>query len=295
MGTLPRITEDDAGFDEARGMLARLGSRDLRARRVPIGPRDTVLARALVAAVLSRAAFNVVGELGRVVEQARAAIERHVRGLVARMQRSERTPLDRWNATRSDPRGAPYIEQWARDARVRLDAVVALYAARGESPAALLRALDTAFAAEWWRIERVLRTESAHAANAAAVDAVRVLSAEHGDARKRWVEMVDDHTGVPLDDRVANDSLVMHGQVQRWDEPFVMPRARIVHERMWGQRWAFPPNRPNDRAIVLPWRPGWGVPGWEFKDGKRRVLVAGPRPDLLDPEGQTLNPHVDDD
>ena len=296
MGTLPTISESEAGFDDARGVLARMGDRGLRRRDRPLTPLESTLAGAIVGAVVARALSGSVADLSRVVAEARAAVERAMRTYVARLDKSTRTPLDTWRvAAPLDLAATQYLDQWARDARTRLDALVQLYAARGETPQRLLHALDAAFALEWAQVRRVLRTESARSANATAVDAVRVMARAHPDVRKRWVELIDDQTGVPLDDRVANDSLVMHGQVAPWDGLFTMPRARIVHERMWGQQWNYPPNRPNDRAVIMPWRPGWGVPGWEFSDGKRRVLVAGVRADQLAPEGFMLAPHADDE
>jgi hypothetical protein len=68
---------------------------------------------------------------------------------------------------------------------------------------------------------------------------------------------------------VADDSLALHGQVAHPGGYFTMPIDPDVEERFWGKRWMFPPNRPNDRAVLSPWRPGWGIPAWEFKGGRR--------------------------
>jgi hypothetical protein len=83
---------------------------------------------------------------------------------------------------------------------------------------------------------------------------------------QRWTELVDDATGRPLDNRVAADSLAMHGQVAPPGGSFLMPAAGGA---LAGQSWTHPPNRPNDRAVLTPWMPTWGVPAWQFRNGRR--------------------------
>jgi len=121
----------------------------------------------------------------------------------------------------------------------------------------------------WWQGERIIVTEAAKAYNAAHADSLEVVGRELRDMRKRWTELVDDSTGAPLDNRVGKDSLVLHGQVTEVGGVFVMPPDPRVSPRMWNQTYYSSPNRPNDRSVTMPWRPGWGVPGWEWKDGQR--------------------------
>jgi hypothetical protein len=89
---------------------------------------------------------------------------------------------------------------------------------------------------------------------------------------QQWVEMVGED-GQPYDDRVGVDSLAMHGQVADVDEEFTMPakapNGQPVSDSLVEESWEFPPNRPNDRAVLAPWRQEWGVPGWRYKAGKR--------------------------
>ena len=102
---------------------------------------------------------------------------------------------------------------------------------------------------------------------------------------RRWTEYVDDATGRPLDARVANDSLVLHGQVCFQPEGatmearstflvggtggFTMPPDGRVNAKLWGKRYAHPPNRPNDRSRLVPWKPTWGVPAYMVVHGVR--------------------------
>lgn len=139
----------------------------------------------------------------------------------------------------------------------------------GETPMeAIDRIMDVA-GNEWWQAERIVRTETAYAFNASHADAIDEASSELPDLYQRWTEYVDDATGQPLDDRVGEDSLVLHGQVVKAGGQFIMPPDPRVSQKMWNRRYDHPPNRPNDRAVLLPWRPGWPAPAWEWRDGQR--------------------------
>lgn len=123
----------------------------------------------------------------------------------------------------------------------------------------------------WWRIARISRTAEAWTFNAVRIDATREVG-ETGYFL-RWTELVDDATGEPLDDRVAADSLVLHGQVALPGGVFTMPPNRNVRESEWNRTWAHPPNRPNDRSVLTLWRPGLDVPAWIWRDGERVPLA----------------------
>lgn len=120
---------------------------------------------------------------------------------------------------------------------------------------------------EWWQAERIARTETAWAQNSASADAIadadRIIG--EGDVHMRWSEHISDVTGQPFDHRVAEDSFRLHGQVARPGQQFEDPET--------GARFEYPPNRPNDRAVLMPWRPGWGVPGWRLVGGKREDVT----------------------
>lgn len=113
----------------------------------------------------------------------------------------------------------------------------------------------------WWQVERLVRTECASAYNAGANDALMAAGQEIPELRSRWTEMVSDITGVPFDKRVGVDSIVLHGQVARPGMNFTMPSDPRVSQYS-GKSWVHPPNRPNDRSVLVPWMPGWGIPGW---------------------------------
>lgn len=128
---------------------------------------------------------------------------------------------------------------------------------------------------EWYQGERIVRTEMAWAYNASQADAIEDATKIAPDLMMRWNEHVSEG-GTPLDDRVGDDSIAMHGQVAPAGGVFTMPprtKAGVaISSSLVGDAWSHPPNRPNDRAVLAPWRPHWGVPGWVWKG--RRVPVG---------------------
>ena len=129
-------------------------------------------------------------------------------------------------------------------------------------------ALEGVAEGQSWRIERLTRNRAAMAYNAAQLDGIDALVEEFPDVYGRWVEHVDDSTWQPMDDRVAPDSLALHGQVQPPGEMFVMPAGGPGEGS-----WVHPPNRPNDRAIIMPWRKSWEIPAYTVRGGRKLWLV----------------------
>jgi hypothetical protein len=124
---------------------------------------------------------------------------------------------------------------------------------------------------KWYEAERVVRTETAWAYNATHADGIAEVAEDVPDLYMRWTEHVTDD-GEPMDDRVGEDSIVMHGQVAKPGALFTMPRDARVSSSMWDEQWAHPPNRPNDRSVLTAWRPGWGGLAWEYRGRRRREL-----------------------
>jgi len=123
----------------------------------------------------------------------------------------------------------------------------------------------------WWKVERVVRTTANSLFNNAQTVLLEDLAnePEFAGVRSRWTELVSDSTGLPLDNRVGLDSMALHGQVARPGRLFVMPPDAPVKSSLIGGSWSHPPNRPNDRAIILPWMPGWNVPTYTMERGFR--------------------------
>lgn len=138
----------------------------------------------------------------------------------------------------------------------------------------LISAAGVGLDEEWWRLERLVRTTTSSMHNEAMSESIDTvaLDPEFQGLAKRWTEMVDDATGMPLDTRVGRDSLVLHGQVARPGRLFTMPPDPLAPVTMVGQSWRHPPNRPNDRAVLTPWMPGWKIPAWAYQAGTRVSL-----------------------
>ena len=145
-----------------------------------------------------------------------------------------------------------YGESVVRD----MEQTLAKGLAQGMGPAQMADALasrNDGFKPAWWKAERIARTEGAFAFNTSTLEAGQMLADEGAsDVLMRWVEFVNDDTGQPLDNRVDEDSLKMHGQLRRPGQSFWDP----VHSKSVSS----PPNRPNDRATLVVWRASWGEP-----------------------------------
>ncbi len=116
------------------------------------------------------------------------------------------------------------------------------------------------FEGERWQAERIVRTELHYA---------------HGAAKQQSLEAVEEELGEPMwkrlletfDNRTGDDSFLLHGQTVPAGKPFKWKTKRrgsvVVIEFM------FPPNRPNDRAVAIPWDPSW-----KAEKGERPLTLA---------------------
>jgi len=91
--------------------------------------------------------------------------------------------------------------------------------------------------------ERIARTEVMGAYNLASHEGMVAANTKLGDLCKILCATVDWRTGW--------DSLLIHGQIRRVDEPF---------DYVDGEQFMHPPNRPNDREVPVPHRASWPVP-----------------------------------
>ncbi len=90
--------------------------------------------------------------------------------------------------------------------------------------------------------ERIVRTEIMGAYNRGSWEANREADDQLGDMVKILSAVFDDRTG--------SDSFAVHGQIRLPDEAF----------ESWFGLYQHPPNRPNDREIVVPHRISWPLP-----------------------------------
>lgn len=113
---------------------------------------------------------------------------------------------------------------------------------------------DGLFDNQRWRAERIVRTEMSYTYGVTNQRAMQELRPAVPRMMKRLVATHDNRTG--------EDSEELDGQTVDVNQPFIWvvkdsrgaPTGKVV-------RYMQPPNRPNDREVVIPWVQGWGAPG----------------------------------
>lgn len=104
--------------------------------------------------------------------------------------------------------------------------------------------------------ERIVRTEMMGAYNRGGWEANREANEQLGDMIKVL--------SATFDDRTASDSYAYHGMIRRPDEAF---------EAWGGHLYQHPPNRPNDREIVVPHRMSWPLPPYLVQKKDAEVVA----------------------
>ena len=90
-------------------------------------------------------------------------------------------------------------------------------------------------------VDRITRTETSAAYNGTRLRAMRAEDRPGDRMLKLLSSVIDGATG--------RDSLIVHGQKRPVGEPFEGPNGPFQA----------PPDRPRDRAMVVPWRDRWGA------------------------------------
>ena len=264
-----------------------------RIRRVGSGSMTHMQARGILAQIklgLARIMQAVNGKVGQAAVEVGIASARQMLEDVARLERhftgafielpvlevatlhgivhEQASSLMRIHETSLARYGVRLVE--------RMEGSLAASIASGETHGEAADGIIKIAGLEWRAAERIVRTELSYVANASSRAAADEQADElDGDLWTRWSEHVTDG-GVAMDDRVGDDSLALHGQVAppggMFTQPPTAPRGQKVEESLVGKTFAHPPSRPNDRAVLVPWRAHWGVPGWIWKG--RRVYVT---------------------
>jgi hypothetical protein len=277
-------------YDEAHDAVARRLHNLMHAGR---GETFTAHQQRIVLAQLKVGQRELAGRLaGELSDVTREAQTDAIRGLSRSISKLERhftgaevsLPIDEaWRLRELVGRRRPMLDDMHQRSMARWGArlfsdvheATSMALAQDLTTEEAIRIIPEAAAAEWWQGERIVRTETAWAYNLGHADGIDEATEVLPDLMKRWTEHVDDSTGQPLDDRVAPDSLAMHGQVTEADGEFGFPSdAEGMTEKEISRMqergpWVAPPNRPNDRASLQPWRPGWGIPAWQLVGGRR--------------------------
>lgn len=113
------------------------------------------------------------------------------------------------------------------------------------------------FIGEEWKLNRIVRTEMHNIYNYSKMNAMGAVQEDTiPDLQKTLMH--------PMDKRTGTDSkeLARENPIVDIDEPFRFQwkgKERI---------FMFPPDRPNDRAILVPFRPSWGKNASKFTPGE---------------------------
>ena len=116
-----------------------------------------------------------------------------------------------------------------------------------------------------WMVDRIIRTETSATYAGATLAALHEEDDPDDPMSKRLVATFDQVT--------ARDSVYVHGQTRPLDEPFQDNKGRLYQA---------PPNRPNDREVIVGWRDSWGD---EFPDYDEDT---GGDPDRPGPRGMRV-------
>ena len=93
-----------------------------------------------------------------------------------------------------------------------------------------------------WMVDRIVRTEASNAYNATTQRALLAEDSPKSPMAKKLVAVFDLVTG--------QDSYLLHGQVR--------PVKEMFFDSYHGFHYMHPPNRPNDREIMVGWRLAYG-------------------------------------
>jgi hypothetical protein len=110
----------------------------------------------------------------------------------------------------------------------------------------VVQRLGQVFMGEQWKLERLVRTEFHGLYNTGKIRGMEELvNTDMPDLKKTLFH--------PMDNRTGKDSIKLNrnNPIVNVDEEFVENSTGKV------RRYMAPPNRPNDRAILIPYRPGW--------------------------------------
>jgi hypothetical protein len=280
-------------YEEAHDAVARRVSKLVRAGK---GDRFTAHQQRILLAQLRVGHRELLSRLaGDLSDASRDAATDSIRGLARNIAQLERhfrgaetvVPIDQaWKlrelvgkrSAALDTMHQRSMAHWGTRLFAEVHQATSLAAATGATTEEAIAMIPAVAAGEWWQGARIVRTELAWASNLAQVDGIEESARELDDMMKRWSEHVDDETGEPLDDRVGADSLALHGQIAEpgglFGFPAVAPGLTPAEIARYQERapWMAPPDRPNDRAAVQPWRPGWGIPGWRLVGGEKVYL-----------------------
>ena len=124
------------------------------------------------------------------------------------------------------------------------------------------RMLANGFVAKRSWAWRIVRSESAAAMNSAKHEALKTQNeVDPGHPVHKKILAT-------FDKRTAYDSKAVHGQIRAVNDTFLDGLGRV---------YLYPPARPNDREVIIPWHPNWPDHGFTRMLGNPAAPNARPR------------------
>jgi hypothetical protein len=121
----------------------------------------------------------------------------------------------------------------------------------------VVQKLSQEFQAQEWEVHRLARTELHHIYSVAKLNGMKDLKKE------KIMPSIKKALYHPMDSRTAEDSKEMaeKNPIVELNDYFTQdyrptPKSKVQH-----RRYLVPPDRPNDRAILIPYDPSWGQGG----------------------------------
>lgn len=138
------------------------------------------------------------------------------------------------------------LDAYSEDVRSNLVQSLTNESLAQSSLSTVVRKLGAFFQGEEWKLLRIARTELHNVYSVGKLNGMREVKNDYiPDLKKALMHPMDARTGDDSKALAAEDPAVP------LDKPFV--------QRWKGKTFTFmaPPNRPNDRAILVPYRKGW--------------------------------------
>lgn len=187
------------------------------------------------------------------------------------VQGTEASVLRRLLSTPGEPAALGILDRYGVSTVSSFEDVAQLALATGQTwdevrAQVVARSMFLQEAPAYWA-ERIVRTETVAAYNRAGFESVREADSQLGDMVKIL--------SATFDSRTSWDSIAVHGQIRRPEEPFECFTAG------GGTRlYMHPPNRPNDREVVVPQRISWPIPDYlqPLGDGDYQARFMQERP-----------------
>lgn len=144
------------------------------------------------------------------------------------------------------------LDRWSQTVRSRIQTSLIDGVVMESTNEEMMGRLLENWGAQEWELRRIVRTEIHSIYNGSKVRGMR-------DVRRRQLPDLKKALLHPLDKRTAEDSLYLAklNPIMPIDEPFHYIYQPSGSSKKYPRTFMAPPDRPNDRAILIPYRDAW--------------------------------------